>query len=593
MRIVIAGHVDHGKSTVIGRLLADTNSLPNGKLQQVRVLCKKNSKPFEYSFLLDALKDEQSQGITIDTARCFFKTKKRDYIILDAPGHIEFLKNMVTGASHAEAALLVIDAEEGIQENSKKHGQMVSMLGIDQIAVLVNKMDLVNYDRAIFEKIKTEYSDFLKKINVRPVNFIPISAKEGENIVIFSDKMKWYKKNILLNQVDEFKKSPSLAESSFRMPVQDIYKFTQFKDHRRIIAGTVVSGSIKVGDEVAFLPSMKVSVIKTIENFNTEKCTTSRAGETAGLTLETQIYIRPGELMVKKIEKQPNVSARFRTNIFWVGKAPLIRDRSYKLKLASFRTSVKLVEVKKVLDANDLSSNLNKLQVDRHDVAECILETVKPLAYDTMQDVEQTGRFVIVDGYEIAGGGIIMESLDSDDSILKEYIKERENIWEKGSISSLQRADAYDHNSKFVVITGPRAVDKRAIAKAIEQRLFENDFKAYYLGMKNFEHGLYFDKINRNDIFDERIRRLGELARIITDSGQIFITTIDEVDDYDIEKLKLLNEPNEILVINIGDSNLNNFPANLFLEANVKIEKAVEKIFQLLKEKEIILEYYL
>lgn len=593
INIVIVGHVDHGKSTVIGRLLADTGSLPRGKLRAVKALCEKNARPFEYSFLLDALKDEQSQGITIDIARCFFKTKKRDYIILDAPGHIEFLKNMVTGASHAEAALLVIDAAEGIQENSKRHGHMVSVLGIKQVAVLVNKMDLVNYDKLVFEKIRLEYKEFLKRINIEPIDFIPVSAREGDNIAIPSGKMGWYKKKTVLDQLDGFHKSPSLENLPFRMPVQDIYKFTRHNDDRRIIAGTVATGSVSIGDEVRFLPSRKISAINTIENFNTEKSTTSRAGEAAGFTLNTQIYIRPGELMVRREEEQPRISSRFKANIFWVGRAPLIKDRSYKLKLAAARTSFKLVEVVSVLDASDLSSDLNKQQVDRHDVAECILETVKPVAYDIIDENEQTGRFVIVDNYEIAGGGIIQECLDSDESILKEHIREREIIWEKGSVSPLQRADVYKHSSKFVVITGPEKVGKRNIAKALEQKLFDNNFKAYYLGITNIEHGLYSDIIDRTDIFEERIRRLGELARIITDSGQIFITTFDDADDFDIEKLKLLNEPNEILVINVGNSKLNKFPVNLILDANEKPDVAVEKIFQLLREKEIILEYYL
>ena len=593
INIVIVGHVDHGKSTVIGRLLADTGSLPEGKLKQVKALCRKNARPFEYSFLLDALKDEQSQGITIDIARCFFKTKKRDYLILDAPGHIEFLKNMITGASHAEAALLVIDVAEGIQENSKRHGHMVSMLGIKQVAVLVNKMDLVNFDKSVYEKIKLEYSEFLNRINVKPTSFIPICAREGDNIARLSNKMGWYKKKTVLGQVDNFQKNPSLEKLPFRMPVQDIYKFTQHNDNRRIIAGTIATGSVSVGDVVTFLPSLKRSVVKTIENFNAGKRKTSWAGEATGFTLDTQIYIRPGELMVKTAEKQPHVGSRFKVNIFWVGRAPLIKNRSYKLKLATARTSFKLVEVKSVLDASDLSSNLNKQQVDRHDVAECILETVKPIAYDIIDESEQTGRLVIVDNYEIAGGGIIQDYLESDESILKEHIKEREIIWERGLVSSLHRAKAYNHSSKFVVIIGPRKGGKRTIANALEQKLFENSFKTYYLGMTNIEHGLYSDIIDKTDIFEERIRRLGELARIITDSGQIFITTIDDADDYDMEKLKLLNEPNEILVINVGDSNLNKFPVNLALNAYEKPEMAVEKIFQLLREKEIILEYYL
>ncbi|HEX5070057.1 MAG TPA: GTP-binding protein, partial [Vicinamibacterales bacterium] len=180
MNIVIAGHVDHGKSTIIGRLLADTHSLPEGKLEQVKALCARTAKPFEYAFLLDALKDERAQGITIDAARVFFKTPARDYIIIDAPGHIEFLKNMITGAARAEAALLVIDAHEGIMANSRRHGYMMSMLGIGQVAVLVNKMDLVDYSQAHFERLESEYRGFLDRVGVRPAAFIPVAGRGGD-----------------------------------------------------------------------------------------------------------------------------------------------------------------------------------------------------------------------------------------------------------------------------------------------------------------------------------------------------------------------------------------------------------------------------
>jgi bifunctional enzyme CysN/CysC len=226
MDIVIVGHVDHGKSTVIGRLLADTNSLPDGKLESIREYCARNSRPFEYAFLLDALKDEQAQGITIDTARTFFKSDKRDYVIIDAPGHIEFLKNMVTGAARAEAAVLVIDAKEGIQENSKRHGYLLSMLGIKQIVVAVNKMDLVDYSRQAFEDIRDEYVAFLARIGATPRFFVPLAAFPGEGMVGPSEKMPWYKGPDLLTAMDSFEKAPSKDAQPFRLPVQDVYKFT-------------------------------------------------------------------------------------------------------------------------------------------------------------------------------------------------------------------------------------------------------------------------------------------------------------------------------------------------------------------------------
>jgi bifunctional enzyme CysN/CysC len=204
MNVVIAGHVDHGKSTIIGRLLADTASLPEGKLEQVKETCRRNSKPFEYAFLLDALKDEQAQGITIDSARCFFETEQRRYIILDAPGYIEFLKNMVTGAARAEAALLVIDADEGIQENSRRHGYMLSMLGIKQVTVLVNKMDLVDYSQEVFDEIVEEYTEFLHQIDIEADSFVPVSGMEGDNIASLSEQTPWYEDETVLEVLDSF-----------------------------------------------------------------------------------------------------------------------------------------------------------------------------------------------------------------------------------------------------------------------------------------------------------------------------------------------------------------------------------------------------
>lgn len=592
MNIVIVGHVDHGKSTVIGRLLADTGSLPEGKLESVKEYCRKNSRPFEYAFLLDALKDEQAQGITIDTARCFFKTRKRDYIIIDAPGHIEFLKNMVTGASRAEAALLVIDAKEGIRENSKRHGHIVSMLGIRQVVVLVNKMDLVDFDKDVFNSITAEFTEFLNKVNIKPVNFIPISAFNGVNIATKSSSTDWYDGTTMLEQLDEFVNKKENQELPFRMPVQDIYKFTEEGDDRRIVAGTVLSGTVSTGDEVFFMPSQKRSVVKSIEGFNIKSRDTAYAGEAIGLTLNTQIYIKPGELMIKENERQPSVSSRFRANIFWVGKAPLIKNKNYKLKIGTMKVALKLVEILRIIDAAELNIDTFKDQVERHDIAECILETAKPIAFDPISEFELTGRFVIMDNYEISGGGIILEGVSDSDNTLLEHIKDREFIWEKGLIPSAERKEAYGHKSKFIVITSGSEGNEKVIqdiGKEIENRLFKMKYKAYYLGVSSLLHGLASDAVAGYEGRDEHIRQIGELARIFTDSGQIFITSIFNLDDYEAEKLKLLNQPNDILMINTGES-----PFNVFKpDANINIEGAADSVCDLLRKQDIILEYYL
>ncbi len=591
MNIVIVGHVDHGKSTVIGRLLADTGTLPKGKLESVKDNCRKNSKPFEYAFLLDALKDEQSQGITIDMARCFFKTAARDYIIIDAPGHIEFLKNMITGASRAESALLVIDVDEGIKENSKRHGQMVSMLGVKQVTVLVNKMDLVDFSEEVFEKLKADYSEFLAQIKVKPVSFIPVSAREGDNIATLSERMPWYKGATVLQQLDGFTSDKQLQDKPFRFPVQDIYKFTRQNDDRRIVAGTVAAGSVSVGDEVLFLPSGKQSAIKTVESFNTTPKQSALTGDALGFTLTTQIYIRPGELMVKPSEPLPEVGTRFRVNIFWVGRAPMIMQKEYKLKIGSARASVKLAEICNTLDASDLSYSKNKHQLDCRDVGECILETSRPIAFDPAAASEATGRFVIVDNYEIAGGGIVIENLSADETLLQRHIRERENNWEKGLIKTEEREHANGHLAKFIVFTGVPGTGKRSVAKALEQGLFSNRLNAYYLGVASIDRGLDADLGYNADNAGERLRRIGELARILTDAGLIFITTIDDADDYDIETLKQLNEPSDILVVNLGENGFSRYHPDLQIPAIGSLADAVQAVVELLKTKEIIIEY--
>jgi bifunctional enzyme CysN/CysC len=310
MNIVVVGHVDHGKSTVIGRLLADTGSLPQGKLEAIRELCRRTSKPFEYAFLLDALKDERSQGITIDTARCFFKTQKRKYIIIDAPGHIEFLKNMITGASRASAALLVIDAHEGIRENSRRHGTMLSMLGIGQVAVLVNKLDLIPEHRRqeVFNTITAQYGQFLEQIQLNPSCFIPVSAVMGDNIATRSESMTWYEGPMVLEALDSFEDVLPADDLPLRMWVQDVYKFTAKNDDRRIIAGTLSSGTLKKGDEILFLPSGKKTFVQSIEGFNTPPAEEISAGYAAGFCMTQQIYAKRGEL-VSVIGSKPRSSA--------------------------------------------------------------------------------------------------------------------------------------------------------------------------------------------------------------------------------------------------------------------------------------------
>jgi len=422
MNIVIVGHVDHGKSTLLGRLLVDTNSLPQGKLEQIKELCRRNSKPFEYAFLLDALKDEQSQGITIDTARCFFKTEKRNYIIIDAPGHIEFLKNMITGAARAEAAILVIDAAEGVCENSRRHGFMLSMLGVKKVIVAVNKLDLVNYSQDTFNSIASEYGKFLEKLRISPEGYVPVSALMGDNIALRSKNMPWHKGKTILEMMDLLPCEPPPVEQAFRMPLQDVYKFTKNNDDRRIFAGTIETGSIKAGEKIVFYPSGKRSTIKSIECFPKKYVERAFAGQAAGFTIEEQIYIKRGEIMAIECQDAPLVSAKARVNIFWLGKEALIKNKKYSIKIGTDKIGFVVDEIISVINSSDLSTVASDC-VNRNEAAECIIKTDRVFAFDIAEKLGNTSRFAIVDNYEIRGGGIILsDAKDKENNLQKEII---------------------------------------------------------------------------------------------------------------------------------------------------------------------------
>ncbi|MDF2686224.1 MAG: sulfate adenylyltransferase, large subunit [Clostridia bacterium] len=558
MNIVIVGHVDHGKSTVIGRLLADTNSLPEGKLEQIKEMCRRNSKPFEYAFLLDALKDERAQGITIDTARSFFKTEKRKYIIIDAPGHIEFLKNMITGASRAEAALLVIDAYEGIKENSRRHGYILSMLGIKQIVVLINKLDLIdeNKTKEVFDNIVSEYSEFLDKLGVKPKHFIPISAMEGDNIANKSNKMPWYTGFTVLQALDDFENIKQSDDLPFRMPVQDVYKFTNSGDDRRIIAGTAETGRLKVGDEIMFYPSGKKTFVKSIETFNSPSVTEISAGYSTGFTMTEQIYVKRGEVVFIANQKPPRVGNKIKVSLFWLGKQPMDKSRSYILKIGSMKVGVKLERVLNVLNASSLE-NSKKDNVERHEVADCILHTDKQIAFDISQEIATTGRFVLIDKYEISGGGIITDDVFDERNQIKEKVQIRNFKWEKSSITGAERAEYYNQKSAMILITGEKQSSKKQMARTLEKKLLSEGKIAYYLGIGNVLYGVDADIKQQNTIEnqeerDEHIRRLAEVSNIMMDAGVILIVTATDMKQADLDLIQTVVNQEDIITVWLG-----------------------------------------
>jgi bifunctional enzyme CysN/CysC len=543
LNLVVVGHVDHGKSTIIGRLLADSHALPEGKLEFVKEKCRRNARPFEYAFLLDALKEEQAQGITIDVARCFFKTEKRNYIIIDAPGHIEFLKNMVTGASWAEAALLVIDASEGVRENSRRHGFLLSMLGVRQIAVLVNKMDLVNYDEQIYNQIVEEYSHYLRQIDVVPTAFLPVSGREGDNIFLPSSHMPWYTGATVIDLIDTFTPEVPPEEKPFRMPVQDIYKFTRDGDARRIVVGKIETGKFSVGDEIIFFPSGKRTLVSSIEAFNAPgPLQQQTAGWSTGFTLKEQIFVRRGEVATVAGQKKPFTSDRILVNLFWLGKQPLEAGKKYIFKINTLKVEMELESIVRVIDASNLTPK-DTPRIERNDVAECLIKLDQAIAFDLAPDIPEMGRFVIIDDYEISGGGIIIQALGNSQKSLNQKVQGRNIHWEQPSITEVERAERYNQKSCLILITGmPGDSLRKEIAKALEKMLFQSGKFVYFIGMANLLYGIDADIKNNgydpDEVEVEYFRRLAEIAYLMMDAGIIVVLSARELRPVDMKVLE-------------------------------------------------------
>jgi len=586
--IVIVGHVDHGKSTIIGRLLADTHSLPQGKLEQVKRNCERNSKPFEYAFLIDALKEEQAQGITIESARVFFKHNNSHYIITDAPGHIEFLKNMITGASRAEAAFLVIDAQEGIQENSRRHGYMLSMLGIKQVAVLVNKMDLVAYRKETFENILSDYSQFLGRIDVNPIGFIPVSGIVGDNIAVKSKKMQWYEGHTVLGILDTLRKEEPLPHQPFRMPVQDVYKFTNFGNNRRIIAGTVEAGSMRAGDEVIFYPSGKKSRIKSIEVFGGPAKEEAVAGVATGFTLTEPIYVTRGEITIKANQPRPRVTSRVRGSLFWLGKEPMTKEKDYLLKIGTAKVLFRIERIHRVINTSTLNSIERADRIERHQVAECVLKLNRAIAFDLANEIPSTGRFVIVDDYEIRGGGIILEDLEDNQAWVRDKLFLRDYKWEKSSISWEQRAESYNQKATLILVTGEKDSGKKPFARSLESRLFTEGKMVYFLGIGNVLYGLDADIKSAKDNRQEHLRRLAEVAHILLDAGIILIVTAIELTEEDLELIGTIIDPSRIRIIWVGEKVSTNIIYDIKVSPAEDLERSVDTVKAMLQERGII-----
>lgn len=406
LNIVIVGHVDHGKSTLTGRLLSDLNVLPEGKVEAIRSYCANHAKPFEYAFILDALKEERRQGITIDVSRIFFRSENRSYMILDAPGHQEFIKNMVTGAARADLAILLVDAKEGVRENTRRHALLLSILKVPKVVVVINKMDLVNFEESIFHQLSRAIRQLLEGHEIKVDEFIPVSAYWGENLKKRSKQMSWYSGPTVFEFIEGIDVFNAASHQGLRLQVQDVYKFTEREDRRRIIAGSILSGTLKVGQVLEFLPSRQRGTVKSIESFSSAATEQLSSPSPFGITLEEELFITRGELGVATGEAGFNVGKQFRVQFFWLAKAPLKINENIFFKINSQRLEGRLIAIHSIVNACDLEKKDNQESVTTLDVCEGIVDLHSPTVFDQNLSYKEANRFVLVRDYQIVGGGL-------------------------------------------------------------------------------------------------------------------------------------------------------------------------------------------
>ena len=520
LRIVIVGHVDHGKSTLIGRLLYDTDSLPEGKEEEIKSISeRRGTDAIEWSFILDSFQAERDQAVTIDTTQIWFSTDQRDYVIIDAPGHREFLKNMVSGAAAADAAVLVIDATEGVREQTRRHAYLLHLLGLRQVAVVVNKMDAVGYDTERFNEVAKEAIQYLDSIGLTPLHIVPISARQGDMIAKRSDDMPWYQGKNLIEIFDSFEISSPPVARSLRFSVQDVYR----QDQERIIVGRVETGILRTGDTLFFSPSNEQAKVTSIAVWpENEDKVEAHAGESVGFKLDEKIFVERGHI-ASHVKNPPMLSNVFKANIFWLGSTPLKTGNSYKIRYATTEAMVTVQSIDKVIDTQDLAQTDDGSDVQRNAVAEVTLRARDMLPIDPYIDNFRIGRIVLYDGYDIVGGGTVSMEGYADQRRAME--PKAENLHAVTHLTSYdERIKRQGHHGGVFWFTGLSGAGKSTLAMLVEKQLFEKGYNTYVLDGDNVRHGLCADLGFSPEDRAENIRRIGELAALQADAGLITVT---------------------------------------------------------------------
>jgi bifunctional enzyme CysN/CysC len=511
LAIVIVGQVDHGKSSLIGRLLHETGSLPEGKVAALEQASRRRGMPFEWSFVMDALKAERDQGVTIDTARIRFKGERRDYVVIDAPGHAEFLKNMLTGAAAAEAAVLVVDVVEGMSEQTRRHAFLLKLLGVREIIVVINKMDRCGYDRAAFAAVAVDARGYLAGLGREPAAVIPVSAREGDGLVRRSASLGWYSGPTLLEALEAMAGVAPVTDQPLRFPVQDVYKL----DDRRVIVGRIAAGRLRVGDRLCFSPGGRIARIASIEGWNAPPTVTAVAGQSIGMTLDDEIFVERGQVASAE-GALPPIARRLRLRLFHFGRQPLAPEDEVKVQIGSAERVATVETIERVIDVNDLTSK-PAVVVGCNDVADVVVACRTPLAADEGARGGDLARGTLRRGYDLIAAIRVEAALDA-----RQQPAAPRNVTPVASaVAAGERRTAWGHPGGVLWLTGLSGAGKSTLARAAEKELFHRGWRAVLLDADSLRHTLSADLGFSEAERGENVRRIGAVAQLLAESGMI------------------------------------------------------------------------
>jgi bifunctional enzyme CysN/CysC len=533
LRIATAGSVDDGKSTLIGRLLHDTKSIFEDQLASIEATSeKRGDEQTDLALLTDGLRAEREQGITIDVAYRYFATPKRKFVIADTPGHIQYTRNMVTGASTANLALLLIDARKGVLEQTRRHALLSSMLGVPHLVLCVNKMDLVDYDQRIYDEIREEFTSFAAKLDISDLSFVPISALAGDNVVDSSLNMPWFHGQALLGHLEDVHIASDRNLVDNRFPVQYVIRpqSAEYRDYRGF-AGSVVGGIFKQGDEVMVMPSRKSSRIASID---TPDGPVAQAFPPMAVTLrlEDDVDVSRGDLICRP-SNQPSMNSRFDARICWFDDSSHLRtDIPYQLKHTTRWVAAEIERLHYRLDVDTLHADREAETLEVNEIGRISIQTASPLFFDTYRLNRTTGSFILVDpgtDLTVAAGMII--GAGGDDAVVTETMEQSlpvaENItFHPSKLSRDERWGALEATGATIWMTGLSGSGKSTIATAIEHTLVSAGRAAFMLDGDNLRHGLNADLGFSEEDRNENVRRVGEVAKILAEAGTVAIASL-------------------------------------------------------------------